>query len=42
MHNHIAVHTDPPLKSGMGFTRHLNHHYNYKPDYKVWMNVLNT
>jgi len=41
-HDHIAVYTDPPLKSGTGFTQHLNHHYNYKPDYKVWMNTLNT
>ena len=42
MPNHIEVHKNPLLKSGMGSTQPLNHHYNYKPDYKVWMNMSNT
>jgi len=40
-HNHTEAHINPPLKSGMGYTQPLNPHYNYKPDYKAWMNVSN-
>jgi len=42
MHDHTIVHTNPPSKSGMGYTQPLNPHYNYKPDYKAQMNVFNT
>ena len=41
MLDHTKAHINPPSKSGMGYTRPLNPHYNYKPDYKARMSVFN-
>ena len=42
MHDHIIVHTRPPLKYDTDSTPSSNHRYNYKHEYKAWMNESGT